>query len=47
MPQVAGVLAKFDHIDGIKVGSDVRLSGVKVGTVTETVLDCMLSVQVR
>lgn len=25
--------AKFDRIDGLKVGADVRISGVKVGTV--------------
>ena len=25
--------AKFDHIDGLGVGADVRLAGVKVGTV--------------
>jgi phospholipid/cholesterol/gamma-HCH transport system substrate-binding protein len=33
------VWAKFDHIDGIKAGSDVRISGIKVGTVTGAVLD--------
>jgi phospholipid/cholesterol/gamma-HCH transport system substrate-binding protein len=33
------VTAKFDHIDGIKTGSDVRISGVKVGTVTSALLD--------
>ena len=33
------VTAKFDHIDGIKAGSDVRISGIKVGTVTATRLD--------
>ncbi|MBU6499975.1 MAG: outer membrane lipid asymmetry maintenance protein MlaD [Rhodospirillales bacterium] len=31
--------ARFDHIDGIVVGSDVRLAGVKVGTVTGTSVD--------
>ncbi len=33
------VKAKFDRIDGIKVGGDVRLSGIKVGTVVEEILD--------
>jgi phospholipid/cholesterol/gamma-HCH transport system substrate-binding protein len=33
------VSAKFDHIDGIKAGTDVRISGIKVGTVTGTSLD--------
>ncbi|MEM1104077.1 MAG: outer membrane lipid asymmetry maintenance protein MlaD [Pseudomonadota bacterium] len=28
------VIAKFGRIDGIVVGSDVRLAGVKIGTVT-------------
>lgn len=27
--------AKFDRIDGLKVGSDVRISGVKVGSVID------------
>ncbi len=31
--------AKFDHIDGLAVGADVRLAGVKVGSVTEERLD--------
>jgi phospholipid/cholesterol/gamma-HCH transport system substrate-binding protein len=31
--------AKFDHIDGLGVGSDVRLAGVKVGTVTSEQID--------
>lgn len=31
--------AKFDRIDGITVGSDVRLAGVKVGTVSGQRLD--------
>ncbi len=26
--------ARFDHIDGLAVGADVRLAGVKVGSVT-------------
>lgn len=33
------VLAKFDRIDGLMRGSDVRLSGVKVGTIKEIHLD--------
>lgn len=33
------VSAKFDRIDGLMRGSDVRLSGVKVGTVKEIKLD--------
>ncbi len=28
--------ARFDHIDGLSVGSDVRLAGVKVGSVIAT-----------
>jgi phospholipid/cholesterol/gamma-HCH transport system substrate-binding protein len=31
--------ARFDHIDGLAVGGDVRIAGVKVGTVTEERLD--------
>lgn len=33
------VVAKFDRVDGLNVGSDVRLSGIKVGTVTDQELD--------
>ncbi|MBI1211636.1 MAG: outer membrane lipid asymmetry maintenance protein MlaD [Alphaproteobacteria bacterium] len=33
------VIAKFDRIDGISNGSDVRMSGIKVGTVTSLDLD--------
>jgi len=33
------VIAKFDKIDGISTGSDVRMSGIKIGTVSEHVLD--------
>lgn len=38
---VAGyeVVAKFDRIDGIGVGTDVRLSGIKIGSVTKQELD--------
>jgi phospholipid/cholesterol/gamma-HCH transport system substrate-binding protein len=31
--------AKFDHIDGVHEGADVRMSGIKVGTITSTTLD--------
>jgi len=31
--------AKFDRIDGIRAGTDVRMSGIKVGTVTAAQLD--------
>lgn len=31
--------AKFDHIDGLPVGSDVRLAGVKVGSVLDEQID--------
>jgi phospholipid/cholesterol/gamma-HCH transport system substrate-binding protein len=31
--------ANFDHIDGLGVGSDVRVAGVKVGTVTSEQID--------
>ena len=33
------LIAKFDRIDGINVGSDVRMSGIKIGTVTNEELD--------
>lgn len=33
------LVAKFDQVDGLQVGSDVRMSGIKVGTVTSQVLD--------
>ncbi|MEE2662381.1 MAG: outer membrane lipid asymmetry maintenance protein MlaD [Pseudomonadota bacterium] len=33
------VRAKFDQVDGILVGSDVRMSGIKIGSVTSTSLD--------
>ena len=33
------LLAKFDHIDGIQVGSDVKISGIKVGLVTKQYID--------
>jgi phospholipid/cholesterol/gamma-HCH transport system substrate-binding protein len=31
--------AQFDHIDGLTVGSDVRMAGVKVGSVTTASID--------
>jgi phospholipid/cholesterol/gamma-HCH transport system substrate-binding protein len=31
--------ARFDHIDGLALGSDVRIAGVKVGTVTSEQID--------
>jgi phospholipid/cholesterol/gamma-HCH transport system substrate-binding protein len=31
--------AQFDHIDGLSVGADVRLAGVRVGRVTATRID--------
>jgi phospholipid/cholesterol/gamma-HCH transport system substrate-binding protein len=33
------LVAKFDKVDGLQVGSDVRMSGIKVGTVTSQILD--------
>ena len=33
------LLAKFDNIDGIVSGSDIKISGVKVGTVENEFLD--------
>lgn len=39
--QVSGITlrAKFDRIDGLAVGSDVRLAGVKIGHVTAARID--------
>jgi phospholipid/cholesterol/gamma-HCH transport system substrate-binding protein len=31
--------ARFDHIDGLTIGGDVRIAGVKVGTVTGERID--------
>jgi phospholipid/cholesterol/gamma-HCH transport system substrate-binding protein len=31
--------AKFDHIDGVREGADVRLSGIKIGSIIATSLD--------
>jgi phospholipid/cholesterol/gamma-HCH transport system substrate-binding protein len=33
------LFARFDRVDGVEVGSDVLLSGIKVGTVVGIVLD--------
>ncbi len=33
------LIAKFDQVDGLQIGSDVRMSGIKVGTVTSQILD--------
>jgi len=33
------LFARFDHIDGLSVGNDVRIAGVKVGTVTDARID--------
>lgn len=39
--QVAGyeLVARFDRIDGISVGTDVRMSGIKIGSVISQELD--------
>ena len=34
-----GLFAQFDRIDGLDNGADVRIGGIKVGSVTEQVLD--------
>jgi phospholipid/cholesterol/gamma-HCH transport system substrate-binding protein len=46
------LLAKFDHIDGLAMGADVRIAGVKVGSVTDEQIDpknflAMVSMTVR
>lgn len=33
------LIAKFDRVDGLTVGSDVRLSGIKVGTIIAQTID--------
>lgn len=33
------VTAKFDRIDGLVVGSDVKMSGIKVGAISKVTLD--------
>ncbi len=33
------LVAKFNRVDGLSVGSDVKMSGIKIGTVTSQTLD--------
>ena len=33
------VSAEFDNVEGINVGTDIRMSGIKIGTVTAQVLN--------
>ena len=33
------VSAEFDRVDGLTIGGDVRMSGIKIGTVTDLALD--------
>lgn len=33
------VIAQFDRVDGLVVGADVRMSGIKIGTVSDQALD--------
>lgn len=33
------LIAKFDNISGIGIGSDVKISGIKIGEVDEEILD--------
>jgi phospholipid/cholesterol/gamma-HCH transport system substrate-binding protein len=33
------LIARFDHIDGLSVGSDVRMAGVKVGSISAARID--------
>jgi phospholipid/cholesterol/gamma-HCH transport system substrate-binding protein len=33
------LVAKFDRVDGLNIGSDVRLSGIKIGSITRQELD--------
>ena len=33
------IVAEFDNVEGINVGSDVRMSGIKIGTVSAQKLD--------
>lgn len=33
------LIAKFDRVDGVTTGSDVRISGIKIGTVVDQRLD--------
>lgn len=41
------LVAKMNRVDGIAVGTDVKLSGIKVGTVTGLTLDPNYLVSVR
>ena len=36
---IYNVYALFNRIDGIKIGSDIRMSGIKIGTVVSQELD--------
>ena len=36
------LMAKFDRADGLSVGSDVRMSGIKIGAVTDQIIDPLL-----
>ena len=38
-PRACGCSASFDRIDGLANGADVRIAGVKVGTVTDSRID--------
>jgi phospholipid/cholesterol/gamma-HCH transport system substrate-binding protein len=33
------ISAKFDNIDGVSIGSDIKISGVKIGTVASEIID--------
>ena len=33
------IVAQFDRVDGLALGSDVRMAGIKIGTVTDMHLD--------
>ena len=33
------ITAKFENADGINIGSDIKISGVKIGSVTKQILD--------
>ncbi len=39
MPEGLRLTASFDRIDGLAVGADVRIAGVKVGSVSESRID--------
>ncbi|HAH08945.1 MAG TPA: outer membrane lipid asymmetry maintenance protein MlaD [Alphaproteobacteria bacterium] len=41
------LVARFDRVDGISVGSDVRVSGIKVGTVAAQELDNQYRARVK